>query len=91
LRANLNEHCIPETIINGDVPDYDTFLEQRRMLIAAKIKAYFRIVSRRPSPVAGRCKASPPGKRFKVDSNLGFIVVTGIRVYLSSCPIDKAL
>ena len=41
LKANLAESCIPESILLGNVPDYDAFLEERRRLMAAKIKAYF--------------------------------------------------
>lgn len=41
LRANLAESCTPESILSVNVPDYDTFLEQRRKLMAAKIKVYF--------------------------------------------------
>jgi hypothetical protein len=41
LKTNLRMNCIPETILSGDIQDYDAFLEQRRKLMAAKIKAYF--------------------------------------------------
>lgn len=41
LKINLRMNCIPEAILNGDIGDYDAFLEQRRRLMAAKIKAYF--------------------------------------------------
>jgi hypothetical protein len=41
LKANLEESCIPETMLSENVPDYDTFLEHRRNLMAAKIKVYF--------------------------------------------------
>ncbi len=41
LKANLAESCIPESMLSESVPDYDTFLEQRRKLMAAKIKVYF--------------------------------------------------
>jgi hypothetical protein len=42
LKANLAMNCIPDTLLNGDAPDYDAFLEQRRRLMAAKIKTYFK-------------------------------------------------
>jgi hypothetical protein len=41
LKINLRMNCIPEAILGGDIGDYDAFLEQRRRLMAAKIKAYF--------------------------------------------------
>lgn len=41
LKANLAMNCIPETLLNGGATDYDGFLEQRRRLMAAKIKKYF--------------------------------------------------
>ncbi|MCK4260926.1 MAG: hypothetical protein KAX49_18255 [Halanaerobiales bacterium] len=37
LRRNLAQNCIPESIFNMDIKDYDEFLEQRRRLIAEKI------------------------------------------------------
>lgn len=42
LKANLAESCIPEMILNGEAQDYDSFLEQRRKLMAAKIQTYFK-------------------------------------------------
>lgn len=41
LCANLRMNCVPETLIDGDVPGYDTFLEMRRKLMAQKIKQWF--------------------------------------------------
>jgi hypothetical protein len=41
LRANLSESCIPESMLSASTPDYNGFLEQRRNLMAAKIKVYF--------------------------------------------------
>ncbi|MBK7251661.1 MAG: DUF262 domain-containing protein [Gammaproteobacteria bacterium] len=41
LRANLQESCIPESLLDGAIPDYDDFLEERRKLMALKIKAWF--------------------------------------------------
>jgi hypothetical protein len=41
LKANLSENCIPVSSLSADTPDYDAFLEQRRKLMAAKIKVYF--------------------------------------------------
>jgi len=41
LRANLRLSCVPESLLDGEIPDYDDFLEQRRKLMALKIKAWF--------------------------------------------------
>jgi hypothetical protein len=41
LRANLRMNCIPETMIDGEIPPYDAFLEERRRLMAQKIKVWF--------------------------------------------------
>lgn len=41
MRGNLRMSCLPECLLDGEVPDYDDFLEARRKLMAAKIKAYF--------------------------------------------------
>ena len=37
---NLEMHCLPVGILDGDVPDYDDFLAQRRQLMAKKIRAW---------------------------------------------------
>jgi hypothetical protein len=41
LRANLAANCVPETIIDMGVDQFDDFLRQRRELMAAKIRAYY--------------------------------------------------
>lgn len=41
MRANLRISCLPESLLDGEVPDYDAFLEQRRQLMAQKIKTWF--------------------------------------------------
>ena len=41
MRANLRVSCLPECLLNGDIPEFDDFLEQRRKLMAQKIKTYF--------------------------------------------------
>lgn len=41
LNANLAESCIPESMLSASAPDYDSFLNQRRKLMAGKIKVYF--------------------------------------------------
>lgn len=41
IRANLRTHCLPESLIQGNAPDFDRFLEERRSLMALKIKKWF--------------------------------------------------
>lgn len=41
LRANLRANCLPESMLDGDVPEYDRFLEVRRSLMAAKLRTWF--------------------------------------------------
>jgi len=41
LRANLRANCLPESMLDGAIPDYDDFLGERRQLMALKIKAWF--------------------------------------------------
>ena len=41
MRANLRAHCVPESSLTGKILAYDDFLEQRRRLMAAKIRTYF--------------------------------------------------
>ena len=33
--------CLPESIIDGVIPHYDDFLEERRKLMSLKIKNWF--------------------------------------------------
>lgn len=42
LRENLRMNCIPEQMLDGEVPEYDDFLEMRRHLMADKIRAYYK-------------------------------------------------
>jgi len=41
LRANLQMHCLPESLLEGKVPEYGQFLEERRRLMARKIEKFF--------------------------------------------------
>ena len=41
LRANLRVHCLPESMLDGEIPEYEEFLEERRRLMALKIKTWF--------------------------------------------------
>ena len=38
---NLKINCIPESLYLMNVDDYDSFLKQRRILMAKKIKDYY--------------------------------------------------
>lgn len=38
---NLRMSCIPECMLDGEIPEYDEFLDQRRKLMSLKIKAWF--------------------------------------------------
>jgi hypothetical protein len=41
MRANLRMSCVPDTMIEGKVPAYDVFLDERRKLMSQKIKTWF--------------------------------------------------
>ncbi|CAN5675798.1 DUF262 domain-containing protein [soil metagenome] len=41
LRANLTMHCLPASLLDNEILPYNVFLEQRRQLMAKKIKAWF--------------------------------------------------
>jgi len=41
LCANLQMSCLPKSLIDGVIPDYDDFLEERRKLMSLKIKTWF--------------------------------------------------
>lgn len=42
LQENLAAHCIPEGMDAASVEDYDSFLQKRRELMSAKIRAYYK-------------------------------------------------
>ncbi len=44
LKANLQENCIPEAMLTDAVPDYDRFLDERRRLMASRIKRYYKLL-----------------------------------------------
>ncbi|MBX3175698.1 MAG: DUF262 domain-containing protein [Gemmatimonadaceae bacterium] len=44
LRVNLQMHCLPESLLGEGIPDYDSFLETRRRLMALKIKRWFQVL-----------------------------------------------
>jgi hypothetical protein len=41
MTANFAMSCIPEGMLRGDVPSYEAFLQQRRQMMAHKIKTWF--------------------------------------------------
>ena len=41
MRANFRANCIPEELLEGQVPAYEDFLGERRKLMAQKIKTWF--------------------------------------------------
>ena len=41
LKYNMEENCIPQSFIDMKIDDYEEFLKQRRVLMAAKIKKYY--------------------------------------------------
>ncbi|MEX2232320.1 MAG: DUF262 domain-containing protein [Cyclobacteriaceae bacterium] len=41
LKTNLKEHCIPESVFDMSLEHYDDFLQERRVLMAKKIKGYY--------------------------------------------------
>ena len=45
LQENFMENCLPECLIKAEVPKYDDFLDERRQLMALKIKAWFEMLS----------------------------------------------
>lgn len=44
LLASLRAHCLPESLLEGGVPDYDAFLAERRKLMAKKIQQWFEVL-----------------------------------------------
>jgi hypothetical protein len=42
LKSNLQSNCIPESIFEMTIDDYEEFLKQRRKLIAQKIERYYK-------------------------------------------------
>ena len=41
LKDNLRNNCIPDSIFEGIVDNYDEFLKERRKMMAEKIKKYY--------------------------------------------------
>lgn len=41
MRKNLEMNCLPESLLDVAIPDYEEFLKERRFLMSQKIKTYF--------------------------------------------------
>jgi hypothetical protein len=41
MNANLRMNCLPESLLDGGIPEYDDFLQERRKLMSLKIKQWF--------------------------------------------------
>jgi len=41
LKENLRMNCIPETIFEMKLDDYEEFLKQLRVLMAEKMRSYY--------------------------------------------------
>ena len=44
MRANLAMSCLPDSVIDGEIPTYDDFLAERRKRMALKIKSWFDVL-----------------------------------------------
>jgi hypothetical protein len=44
METNLEMHCLPGSLLDGKIPAYDDFLEDRRRLMALKIKQWFKVL-----------------------------------------------
>lgn len=44
LKRNFEENCLPLSLLDGQVPDYETFLAERRRLMALRIKHWFEVL-----------------------------------------------
>ena len=42
LKKNFEENCIPVSMLKSGAMEYDEFLKERRLLMAMKMKKYFR-------------------------------------------------
>lgn len=41
MEDNLRANCLPVTLLDGEIPDYEAFLRERRVLMAKKIQTWF--------------------------------------------------
>lgn len=44
LERNFEENCLPTSLLDGQVPDYETFLAERRRLMSLRIKHWFDVL-----------------------------------------------
>lgn len=44
MKANLRANCLPETMLDGMILNYDAFLQERRRLMALKIQQWFEML-----------------------------------------------
>ena len=44
MRGNFRMNCIPEFMLDGNIPDYQGFLEARRRLMALKMRDWFQML-----------------------------------------------
>jgi hypothetical protein len=44
LRANLVKNCVPTSLLDGDPMEYDSFLVERRLLMAEKIRQWIDVL-----------------------------------------------
>jgi hypothetical protein len=44
MAANLTMNCIPAAMLDGEIKDFSEFLEERRKLMALKIKTWFEVL-----------------------------------------------
>lgn len=44
MAANLAANCIPASMLEGEIKDFSKFLEERRKLMALKIKSWFEVL-----------------------------------------------
>jgi hypothetical protein len=42
-------NCVPESLLEGEIPDFDVFLSERRKLMAQRMRVWFE-ASDSPSP-----------------------------------------
>lgn len=45
MLTNFAANCVPASMLNGGVPEYEDFLAERRRLMALKIKQWFEVLS----------------------------------------------
>ncbi len=44
MKKNLILHCIPAAMLDSDIPTYDDFLDERRGLMALKVRTWFELL-----------------------------------------------